>query len=69
VDYLYSSGQFLHLLWFLYLKGFILYQWLCCFQWVCMIVLHRTFREINNTEKYRRLYRIVQTADGNFKHQ
>lgn len=57
------------LLWFLYLKGLLLYQFFCCFQWLAMMVLHRTYREINHTEKYKRLYRIVKTSDGNFKNQ
>jgi hypothetical protein len=34
-----------------------------------MMVLYRTHREINNTEKYKRLYRVVKTLDGNYKHQ
>jgi hypothetical protein len=57
------------LAWFVFLKVFLIYQFFCCFQWVAMMVLQRTYREINNTEKYKRLYRVVKTSDGNFKNQ
>ncbi len=69
IDELVSSSNWLVLGWFLFLKVFLLYQFFCLFQWASMMVLYRTYREINNTEKYKRLYRVVKTNDGNYKHQ
>jgi hypothetical protein len=34
-----------------------------------MLVLNRTYFEINNTEKIKRLYRIGRTQDGSYKSQ
>jgi hypothetical protein len=68
LDELYNNDKLL-LAWFIFLKLFLLYQFFCLFQWVAMMVLGRTYREINNTEKYKRLYRVVKTSDGNFKSQ
>lgn len=34
-----------------------------------MMVLNRTYQEVNNTEKYKRLYKIVKTSEGSYKSQ
>lgn len=56
-------------LWFAFLKIFLVYQAFCCFEWLCMLVLSRTHKEINNTQNYPRLYRVVKTSEGGYKNQ
>jgi hypothetical protein len=54
---------------FWYLKLFVAYQFCCLFQWGYMLVLNRTYREANYSERYPRLYQIGQTNDGSYKSQ
>lgn len=68
IEILYKTNKEM-VLWFIYVKVLMIYQSFCLFQWLCMLVLDRTYQEINNTHKYKKLYRVVQTKEGGYKHQ
>lgn len=60
LETLYGLNSLL-LCWFIYLKIFLVYQFLCLFEIFYAMVLNRTLSEVNQTEKHKHLYRIVQT--------
>lgn len=55
--------------WLVYLWLYTVYQFCCCFELVAMMVLNRTHMQINNTQNYPHLYRVVRASDGSFKSQ
>lgn len=67
VDSMLDSSQYVLLALFVYLKVFMVYQFCCLFQWAYMLVLNRTYREANQTERYTRLYLIGKANDGSYK--
>jgi hypothetical protein len=69
VEWLYSRAAYIYLLLFLYVKIFLIYQCLCMFQWIYMMVLKRTYNEVNHSERYTRFFRIGKTPEGSYKSQ
>ena len=45
----------------------MVYQFLCLFQWLFMLVLGRSYQEVNHSERFGKLYRIGRTSEGSFK--
>ena len=69
LDYLVQNEKYYLLALFAYLKFFLLYQFCCVFQWIYMLVLSRTYREANYSERYTKLYKISRTTEGSYKSQ
>ena len=67
IDGLVSSSNYFQLGAFVYLKLLMVYQFFCLFQWLCMLVLSRSYQEVNHSERYVRLYRIGRAMDGSYK--
>ena len=67
MDHLMSNEEYFLLLIFWYLKMFIVYQFLCLFQWLYMLVLGRSYQEVNHSERFSKLYRIGRTSEGSYK--
>ena len=67
IDRLVSSSSYFQLGAFVYLKLLMIYQFFCLFQWLYMLVLSRSYQEVNHSERYVPLYRIGSAMDGSYK--
>lgn len=67
-DY-YQSSSYLALGVLIFLFFFTLHQFLLCLEVFGIMFMYRTFKQVNNTEKYPHLYRLVKLKDGTLRNK